>query len=100
VFSRINEGYFWLSIKNEIREKPYGGVPEKFEKLVLEPFFRLQPPDESAAKFERIGFGLGLAVADYVMTKQNGLCIVHDVKDLTRDKERACVLAEILLPLA
>jgi CheY-like chemotaxis protein len=99
VFSRISEGYFWLSMKNDIREKPYGGVPEKFEKLVLEPFFRLQPPDESAAKFERIGFGLGLSVADYVMKKQNGLCIVHDVKDLTHEKERVCVLAELLLPV-
>jgi CheY-like chemotaxis protein len=99
IFTRISEGYFWLSVKNDIRLKPYGGVPVDMEKLVLEPFFRIQPPDESAARFERIGFGLGLAVSDYVMKKHNGLMIVHDVKDLTGDKERPCVLAEILLPI-
>ena len=73
VFCHISEGYFWLSMKNDIDEKPYGGVSEKYEKLVLEPFFRIRPPDESAAKFERLGFGLGLSVADYVMKKHNGL---------------------------
>ena len=99
IFTHISEGYFWLSVKNDIREKPYGGVPDKFEKLVLEPFFRIQPPDESAAKFERLGFGLGLAVADYVLKKHNGLFIIHDVKDLTHERERMCVLAEMLLPV-
>lgn len=99
VFTHISEGYFWVSVKNDIRIKPYGGVPANMEKLVLEPFFRIQPPDETAARFERIGFGLGLAVADYVMKKHNGLMIIHDVKDLTGEKERTCVLAEMLFPV-
>lgn len=99
IYTRISEGYFWVSFKNDVLELPYGGVPEKYEKLVCEPFFRIQPPDESAARFERIGFGLGLSVADYVLKKHNGLFIIHDVKDLTKDKSRLCVLAEILLPV-
>jgi signal transduction histidine kinase len=99
IFTRISEGYFWLSMKNDVTEHPYGGVPEKYEKLVLEPFFRIRPPDESAAKFERLGFGLGLAVADCVMKKHNGLFIIHDVKDLTHEKERVCVLSEMLFPV-
>ncbi|MGL4369561.1 MAG: ATP-binding protein, partial [Spirochaetota bacterium] len=100
LFTHISEGYFWLSVKNDVREKPYGGVPEKYEKLVLEPFFRIQPPDESAAKFERFGFGLGLSIADYVLKKHNGMFIIHDVKDLTHDRERLCVLAEMLIPVS
>jgi signal transduction histidine kinase len=99
IFTRISEGYFWLSFKNDINEKPYGGVPEKYEKLVTEPFFRIQPPDESASRFERIGFGLGLAVADYILKKHNGIFIIHDVNDLTEGKKRLCVLSEILLPV-
>ena len=99
MFTHISEGYFWLSVKNDVSPKPYGGVSEKFEKLVLEPFFRIRPPDESAAKFERLGFGLGLSVADYVMKKHNGLFIIHDVRDLTHEKERLCVLAEMLFPV-
>jgi CheY-like chemotaxis protein len=99
IFTRISDGYFWVSLKNDIRVKPYGGIPQQYEKLVIEPFFRLQPPDESAGRFERIGFGLGLTVTDSVMKKHNGLFIIHDVKDLTGDRERLCVLAEILLPV-
>jgi CheY-like chemotaxis protein len=99
IFTRINEGYFWLSVKNDVSEKPYGGVPPQYEKLVLEPFFRIHPPDESAARFERIGFGLGLAVADYVMKKHNGIFIIHDVRDLTGDKNKLCVLSEMLFPV-
>ena len=99
MFSHVSEGYFWLSVKNDVSPKPYGGVSEKFEKLVLEPFFRIRPPDETAAKFERLGFGLGLAVADYVMKKHNGMFIIHDVRDLTHEKERLCVLSEMLFPV-
>jgi len=99
IFSRISEGYFWLSYKNNVSENPYGGIPENMEKLVLEPFFRLRPTVEEAARFERIGFGLGLAVANYVMKKHNGIFLIHDVKDLTGEKGKLCVLSEMLFPV-
>jgi CheY-like chemotaxis protein len=99
IFTRMNEGYFWVSMKNDVSEKPYGGIPKEYEKLVIEPFFRLQTPDEAAARFERIGFGLGLSVADYVMKKHNGIFIIHDVRDLTGDKSKTCVLVEMLFPV-
>jgi DNA-binding response OmpR family regulator len=99
IFSRISEGYFWLSYKNNVSENPYGGIPEGMEKLVVEPFFRLHPPVEEASRFERIGFGLGLAVADYVMKKHNGIFLIHDVKDMTGDKSKLCVLSEMLFPV-
>lgn len=99
VFCHVNHGYFWINIKNDVSLKPYGGVPKEYEKLVLEPFYRIHPPDESVSKIEKIGFGLGLAVVDYVAKKHGGIFIIHDVCDMTTDKERMCVLSEFLLPI-
>ncbi len=99
VFCHVNHGYFWVNIKNDVTLKPYGGVPKEYEKLVLEPFYRIHPPDESISKIEKIGFGLGLAVVDYVAKKHGGIFIIHDVRDMTTEKERMCVLSEFLLPI-
>lgn len=99
IFTHINEGYFWFSVKNTVDKEPYGGVPEQYEKLVLEPFFRIHPPDETVSKVERIGFGLGLAVADYVGKKHGGIFFIHDVTDMSKISVEPCVLAELLLPI-
>ncbi|MDA3899879.1 MAG: response regulator [Spirochaetes bacterium] len=99
IFARYREGYFWFSVKNSIDGDSYGGVPPEYEKLVLEPFFRIHPPDETVSKVERIGFGLGLAVADYVAKKHGGIYIIRDVKDMLKKDPEPCVLAELLLPV-
>lgn len=99
MFTYISEGYFWLVVKNDVPEEPYGGVPQKYEKLVMEPFFRLLPPDETAGKIEKFGFGLGLTVVDNIVRKHNGIFLIHDVKDHTGKDIKSCVLAEVLLPL-
>ncbi len=99
IFAHVSEGYFWLSIKNDVPEEPYGGIPAEYEKLVVEPFFRLLPPDESAAKIEKFGFGLGLAVVDNVVRKHNGVFIIHDAHDHTGKDVQVCVMAEVLLPV-
>ncbi|MDY6934488.1 MAG: response regulator [Spirochaetota bacterium] len=99
IFSQIKEGYFWLSFMNEVYEEPYGGVPPEYEKLVLEPFFRLLPPDETIGMVEKYGLGLGLSVVDNIIRKHNGMFMIHDVKDHTHDSIKSSVLAEILLPV-
>lgn len=58
-------------------------MSEKFGKTGARTVLRCIP-DETAAKFERLGFGLGLAVADYVMKKHNGMFIISDVRDLAQ----------------
>ncbi len=85
---------------NEINpwDQPYGGIPEEYEKLVLEPFFRIQPPDETIGDVEKFGLGLGLTVVDNVARKHGGIFLIHDVKDHMDGKVRNCVLADLLLP--
>jgi CheY-like chemotaxis protein/two-component sensor histidine kinase len=99
IFSHISEGYFWLSVKNEVPENPYGGIPRKYEKLVMEPFFKLLPTDETIAKKEKFALGLGLTVVDHISRKHNGIFLIHDVKDHTGKKVKSCVVAELLLPI-
>jgi len=97
--THINEGYFWFSVKNAVKEKPYGGVPKEYEKLVIEPFFRINPPDESIENIEKIGFGLGLAIVDYIAKKHNGLFFIRDVVDMTTQNKTPCTMSEILIPV-
>ncbi|MBN2040565.1 MAG: response regulator [Spirochaetes bacterium] len=99
MFAYIKEGYFWLCVMNEVSENPYGGIPRKYEKLVLEPFFRLLPADESIMKVEKFGLGLGLTVADNITRKHGGLFLIRDVKDHIDEKVKVSVLADIMLPV-
>ncbi len=99
MFSYVKEGYLWLCVMNEVSENPYGGIPEKYEKLVLEPFFRLLPPDESISKIEKFGLGLGLTVVENIARKHGGLFLIHDVRDHRNNRVKSGVLAEIMLPV-
>ena len=100
IFTNVKEGYFWLSIINVVPEDPYGGIPKEYERMVVEPFFRLLPGDESIAKVEKFSFGLGLCVADNITRKHNGTFIIHEVKNHIGKNIQTCVLAEIILPVA
>jgi signal transduction histidine kinase len=99
MFAFIREGYFWLCTMNEVTEKPYGGIPQKYEKLVLEPFFRLAPPDESISKLEKFGLGLGLTVVDNITRKHGGLFLIQDVRSHIDNLTKSGVLAQIMLPV-
>jgi DNA-binding response OmpR family regulator len=99
IFAYISGSYLCIAVKNDVPEKPYGGIPPEYEKLVTEPFFRILPPEESAAKVEKYGLGLGLTVVEHVARKHNGLFSIHDVKDHTGDKVKSSVVAEIYLPV-
>jgi CheY-like chemotaxis protein len=99
MFSFIKEGYLWLCSMNEVSEKPYGGIPQKYEKLVLEPFFRIAPPDETISKIEKFGLGLGLTVVDNITRKHGGLFLIQDVKSHIDNQTKSSVLAQIMLPV-
>ena len=97
VMTRLSRGFFWLSILNEVDEMA-AITPEK-EKLVVEPFFSIMPPNETIADIEKFSLGLGLTVVDNVAKKHRGQFMIHSVKDRTRTEERDAVMAELIIPL-
>lgn len=99
LFTHIQEGYFWFSVKNVVPTKPYGGIDKKEEILVLEPFYRIHPPVEQFTNIEKLGFGLGLTVVDYVIKKHHGLFFIKNASDITTDVKQLCVVADLLLPV-
>ncbi len=99
IFANISQGYFCISVKNEVAKEPYGGIPEEMEKLVIEPFFRLHPPVEDIISIEKFGLGLGLTVVDYIVRKHNGMFFIHNAIDHTGKQVSNCVLSELFLPL-
>lgn len=99
LFTHIEEGYFWFSVMNTVPTKPYGGIDKENEVLVLEPFYRIHPPVEEFNDIEKIGFGLGLTVVDYVVKMHKGLFFIKNVSDISTDMKQLCVLADMLLPI-
>ncbi|TGM59859.1 response regulator [Leptospira adleri] len=99
IFANINQGYFCITFKNRVNVRPYGGIPERFEQLVIQPFFRIYPPDENVSHLEKFGLGLGLTAVDHIVRKHSGLFFIHNANDHTSEDISLCVLAEIFLPL-
>ncbi len=99
IFSFISEGYMILTVKNDVSENPYGGIPKEYEKILIEPFIRLHTNDEYIIKVEKFGLGLGLTVVDNIIKKHNGMFFIHDVVDYTTTHKKLCVVAEVFLPI-
>ncbi|HMV80673.1 MAG TPA: response regulator [Leptospiraceae bacterium] len=100
IFAFIAEGYLVISVKNDVSDNPYTGIPKEYEKLVIEPFIRFHNNDEYMIKIEKYGLGLGLTIVDNVIKKHNGIFFIHDIVDYTDPRNRkTCVVAEMYLPL-
>ena len=99
ILAYISDGYLVISIKNDVNQKPYGGIPKEYEKIVIEPFIRLHNNDEKMYIVEKFGLGLGLTVVDNIIKKHNGIFFIHDINDYTSKTMKICVVAEIFLPL-
>jgi DNA-binding response OmpR family regulator len=97
IMARAGEGYLWISVKNDVDER--GIIDEEQARMIIEPFYRLLPPDESISSLERFAFGLGLTVVDNVMRKHGGLFTIGTVIDHTRKEEQSCILSSLLFPL-
>lgn len=97
IMTRISRGFFWLSILNEVDEMAM--ITPENEKLVVEPFFSIMPPNETISDIEKFSLGLGLTVVDNVAKKHRGQFMIHSVRDRTRSEEREGVMAELILPL-
>jgi signal transduction histidine kinase len=98
ILAHVNNGYLSISVKNNI--PPQAELSKEQEKLVTQPFYRLMPPDESIAKIEKFSLGLGLTVAENIMTKHGGLFAIRTMTDHLGDKQHKAVIAELMFPLS
>jgi CheY-like chemotaxis protein len=99
VLAYISDGYLIITIKNDVSQNPYGGIPKDFEKIIIEPFIRLHNNLETMLKIERYGLGLGLTVVDNIIKKHNGIFFIHDIMDYTGKTNQTCVVAEVFIPI-
>ncbi|MEM7182680.1 MAG: hypothetical protein AAF518_17325, partial [Spirochaetota bacterium] len=99
-YSYIQDSYMIFSVKNAI-ERENLGVPEKYEKLVLEPFFRLTKISEDMfySYKEKFLIGLGLTVVNHIVKLHNGLFWIKNGLDHTNANTRHCVFAEVAIPI-
>jgi len=90
--------YICLSFKNKVNEK--NCIPKGQEKMVLEPFFRINPLLEGGVgAFEKFAFGLGLSVVDNIVRKHRGIFYIHSANDHSQETVQHANLAEIFLPI-
>lgn len=99
-FTYVKDGYLFLSVKNSIRSEEEGVKPE-YEKLVLEPFFRLSKEAEELFwdYEEKYTSGLGLCVVNFIAKKHNGFFNIKNFKDYVSTTSNLCVISEIALPV-
>lgn len=97
VIPGATDSYLGIAVRNAGNDR---GIPREYEKVVLEPFFRLHPPVEDAREYERFSLGLGLTIVDYIIKKHNGLFFIHNTDDEDRkDGAPQSVMAEMFLPI-
>ena len=72
-------------------------IPDTLKYLILEPFFRIQPPVEDFSEIEKFSLGLGLTVVKYVMEKHKGRFSIHSPAQQT--EKNKSVVCEIYLPI-
>ncbi len=92
---------FHISFINSPTQNKFSsrGIPQGYEKLIFEPFFRLHGSVDE--RFETLDFGIGLTMAERIIRKMNGSIIVRnllDHSDLSKPKELK-VNFDIQLPL-
>jgi DNA-binding response OmpR family regulator len=93
------DGYFCLSIKNQIKDDIYSTATEHNQKDLIQPFFRLRPPVEEVHKDEPFSLGLGLTMVDYIANKHNGMFFIRKAKDHTTKESSLCTIAELFIPI-
>jgi K+-sensing histidine kinase KdpD len=98
IFMTFVDGYFCLSLKNNVMDDEYNKLIPSHEKQLVLPFFRIHPPVESFYKKEPFSLGLGLTMVDFILQKHHGMFFIRKAIDHTCEKSH-CVISEIFLPI-
>ena len=102
IFTNTTVDRFYISIMNQPSVNITGksSIPEEYEKLIFEPFFRLVK--YVYEDYETLDFGLGLTLVEKIIRKNNGKIFTSTVTDkskLDRKKEMSKINFEISFPL-
>ncbi|TGL68690.1 sensor histidine kinase [Leptospira levettii] len=76
------------------------GIPEKFESIIFEPFFRISSVvDDSYAKFEQFRFGLGLTLVKKILDQHLANVQIYNIEDNLKNDNKVDVCLTIRFPL-
>ncbi len=83
-----------ISVINDISggEKGLKGIPIGYENLVFEPFFRLHKTVND--DYETLDYGLGLTLAEKIITKDGGNISINNINDYSDIKSGAKIKVE------
>lgn len=72
-----------ISVINDINvnEKGHKGIPIGYENLVFEPFYRLTKTVNE--DYQTLDYGLGLTLAEKIITKNGGTITINNINDYT-----------------
>ncbi|MDF3820513.1 response regulator [Leptospira sp. 96542] len=99
IFVTFVDGYFCLSLKNNMLDDDYAKQIPLEEKRLIQPFYRIHPPVESFYSKEPFSLGLGLTMVDFIMQKHHGMFFIRNAVDHTSEEVSNCVITEIFLPI-
>ncbi|MES0490546.1 MAG: response regulator [Leptospirales bacterium] len=102
IFTNTTVDRFYISIMNQPSMNITGesSIPEEYEKLIFEPFFRLVK--FVYEDYDTIDFGLGLTMVEKIIRKNNGKIFTSTVTDkskLDQAKQNSKINFEISFPL-
>ncbi|MCG6151854.1 sensor histidine kinase [Leptospira bandrabouensis] len=96
------ENFLELKVINPAYQNDDGssGIPEKFESLVFEPFFRISSVvDDSYAKFEQFRFGLGLPLVKKIMDQHLANVQIYNIENNFKNENTKDICLTIRFPL-
>ncbi|TGL02999.1 sensor histidine kinase [Leptospira bouyouniensis] len=96
------ENFLEIKIINPAYQNEDGtiGIPEKYETLIFEPFFRISSVvDDSYAKFEQFRFGLGLTLVKKIMDQHQTNVQIYNIDDNLKNDNTKDVCLTIRFPL-
>lgn len=98
IFSYEND-FYEISILNEPKASPDGiiGIPQEFERIIYEPFYRIFKTVDD--RYKTLDMGLGLSLVEKIISKQNGKIEIYNIKDHTSNVPKIKVNAKIYLPV-
>jgi signal transduction histidine kinase len=99
VYTTSGSGFWTIHVQNVSPPDVRLQFKEEFERLVLEPFFRMHPTVEGYSEVERLPIGLGLPIVNFIAQKHGGFFGIAPAVDHQRIPAVDCVISRLQVPL-